>query len=155
MSVSMLEIIAAYTLFILMAALPALVPVLATVLPLQAAVFAVRGYRIAAVLCLIIAGSCAALAFGPASAVPGGEALQAMRKTAERQAFAQKMMRSSSFGGTGAPVTVGEIVAAYGEPTKAGHSSASAREALAQDRAPRSSPTPRGDEPMVDPTPTM
>ncbi|WP_156424739.1 hypothetical protein [Novosphingobium fuchskuhlense] len=112
----MLEL-AAYTLFILMAALPALVPVLATVLPLQAAVFAVRGYRIAAVLCVVVAAFCAALAFGPASAVPGGEAFQAMRKTAERQAFAQKMMRSSTFGGTGAPVTIGEIMDVYGEPS--------------------------------------
>lgn len=154
MAVTMLEI-AAYTLFILIAALPSLVPVLAVTLPLQAVWLAVRGYRIVAVLCLILAAYCAALTVGPPSAVPGGAAFQAMRKTAERQQFAQKMVRSSSFGGSGAPVTVGDIVAVYGNSASAGRSSASAPEAEVKDPQPRSSPTPRGDEPMVDPTPTM
>jgi len=151
----MVEVIAAYTLFILMAAVPTLVPVLAIALPAQAAWLATRGYRVLPVICLVLAGYCAMLAFGPAGAVPGGEAFQALRKSAERQQFARKMMGSSTFGGSGKPATVGEIMAVYGEPAKPGSSGADdTRSAQAAPEA-RPEREPRGDEPMVDPTPTM
>ena len=106
----------AYSLFVMIGVLPTLVPVLAVMLPLQACWLAMRNQWVMATLCLMLAGYCAALAFGPADSVPGGHEFHALSKAQERQNLGRRMMQSSSFGGTGKAVTVGELKKAYGEP---------------------------------------
>jgi hypothetical protein len=114
-----------------------------------------RGYWILAIPCLLLAAYCAALAYGPPDAVPGGQALQSLRRANDSRDLALKMMRSSSFGGHGAPVTVGEIMKVHGEPAAARNAGAAQQPARRDKPEPAPEPTLRGDEPMVDPTPTM
>lgn len=105
----------AYILFILIGVLPTLVPVLAVTLPFQAGWLAMRSHWVIAILCLMLAGYCAALAFGPADGVPGWQGFQDLRKVQERREHGSRMMQSSAFGGTGKNITVGEMKEVYGE----------------------------------------
>ncbi len=113
----------AYSLFILVGVLPTLVPVLAVTLPFQAGWLAMRSHWVMAMLCLMLAGYCAALAFGPVDSVPGWQEFQDLSKVQERRDLGSRMMHSSAFGGTGKNITVGELKGVYGESgsTEADH----------------------------------
>ncbi|OYW16412.1 MAG: hypothetical protein B7Z39_01550 [Novosphingobium sp. 12-64-8] len=138
----------AYAAFILMAALPVAVPVLAVAFTAWGAMLVLRGKLVLGLLCLALAGYLAAIIFAPAGNIPGAREYHRLRKINQQRAMGLRLMRSGTFGGTGKPVTVGEIAEAYGEPAdkaKPGPGTAT----------PSGSPTPppNGDEPMVDPTP--
>lgn len=143
-------VILAYAAFILMAAFPTAVPIIAVACAAWGAVLIVQGKVLLGLLCLALATYLAAIIFAPAGSVPGAREYQKLRKMNQQREMGLRLMRSGTFGGRGKPVTVGEIVEAYGDPATPGTpGSGSAK------RAPEASPPPQadGDEPMVDPTP--
>lgn len=142
----------AYAAFILMAALPVAVPVLAVAFTAWGAMLVLRGKLVLGLLCLALAGHLAAIIFAPAGTVPGAREYQKLRKMNQQREMGLRLMRSGTFGGTGKPVTVGEIVETYGDPADGAKPGPGPGPGTA---APSGSPRPpsNGDEPMVDPTP--
>ncbi|PSJ40481.1 hypothetical protein [Allosphingosinicella deserti] len=93
----------AYSLFILIAALPTLVPMAAVGLAIQGIVLTARGSVVGAIFCLAAAVYLALVMFAPTSAVPGARTYRALCDAERERGRATQLMRDLTSGKRGVP----------------------------------------------------